>query len=183
VEREHRAWLVLIPSDPPPRSGASSWVEQGPARPSTPTLGSVPAYFWQSRKVWKGLSTTRFFAPQVRRPNRLPVTLRRLFPHKSAGFGYHFWNADVLRYQTCWTWPRPSIDCREHPDHPLLVPTRAQAWEYGMKPRLGRQGDPRPSAAQEPRAIAGAARSATPLGNVGHQRSGSALRCATNWPR
>ena len=64
------------------------------------------------------------------RPPRRPMTLRHLLTHTS-GFGYHFWNADLLRYLDYTG--IPTIDqlkmaCLEIP----LVCDPGDRWEYGI---------------------------------------------------
>lgn len=67
--------------------------------------------------------------PTVRRANGA-VTLRRLLSH-TAGNGYHFWNADVQRYQNVAGLPG-IIECREATLTTPLLFDPGTAWEYGM---------------------------------------------------
>ena len=67
--------------------------------------------------------------PQVR-PANGAVTLRRLLSH-TAGNGYHFWNANVLRYQEAMELPG-IIECREATLTTPLLFDPGTAWEYGM---------------------------------------------------
>lgn len=64
------------------------------------------------------------------RPARTPVTLRSLLSH-TAGYGYHFWNANVMRYQTENELPN-IIECREATLTTPLSFDPGTAWEYGM---------------------------------------------------
>ena len=64
------------------------------------------------------------------RPANTAVTLRRLLSH-TAGNGYHFWNADVLRYQETEGLPG-IIECREATLTTPLLFDPGTSWEYGM---------------------------------------------------
>ena len=67
----------------------------------------------------------------VLRPARTPITLRRLITH-TAGNGYHFWNANVQRYQRVNGLPG-IIECRNVTlSKTPLVFDPGTAWEYGM---------------------------------------------------
>ena len=68
-------------------------------------------------------------APKLR-PANGAVTLRRLLSH-TAGNGYHFWNADVLRYQEVQGLPG-IIECREATLTTPLLFDPGTSWEYGM---------------------------------------------------
>jgi len=59
-----------------------------------------------------------------------PVTLRHLLSH-TAGNGYHFWHADVQRYQKVMGLPG-IIECREATLTTPLMHEPGTAWVYGM---------------------------------------------------
>lgn len=59
-----------------------------------------------------------------------PATLRQLLAH-TAGNGYHFWHADVLRYQEVMGLPG-IIECREATLTTPLVHEPGTDWVYGM---------------------------------------------------
>lgn len=61
---------------------------------------------------------------------RTPVTLRMLMSH-TAGNGYHFWHADVQRYQEVMGLPG-IIECREDTLSTPLIHEPGSAWVYGM---------------------------------------------------
>ena len=60
----------------------------------------------------------------------IPVTLRHLLSH-TAGNGYHFWHADVQRYQEVMGLPG-IIECREATLTTPLLHEPGTAWVYGM---------------------------------------------------
>jgi methyl acetate hydrolase len=64
------------------------------------------------------------------RPAAAPVTLRALMSH-TAGNGYHFWDADVLRYQQGCGLPSV-IECREAALSTPLMFDPGTSWEYGV---------------------------------------------------
>ena len=64
------------------------------------------------------------------RPAVNTITLRRLLSH-TAGYGYHFWDENVRRYQETMGLPG-IIECREATLTTPLVFEPGTSWEYGM---------------------------------------------------
>ncbi|QKZ17607.1 serine hydrolase domain-containing protein [Streptomyces chartreusis] len=77
-------------------------------------------------KVLEGFDTNG--RPRLR-PAATAVTLRNLLSH-TAGYAYHFWNADVKRYQETEGLPG-IIECREATLATPLVFDPGTKWEYG----------------------------------------------------
>ena len=67
--------------------------------------------------------------PRTRAPKRA-ITLRHLLTH-TAGFGYEFWNADVVRYQQVMGLP-PIITCQNASLRLPLHFDPGDRWEYGI---------------------------------------------------
>lgn len=64
------------------------------------------------------------------RPPRRPITLRHLLTHTS-GFGYHFWNTDVLRYLEYAGIPDFGELKKSYLELPLVCDP-GDRWEYGI---------------------------------------------------
>jgi CubicO group peptidase (beta-lactamase class C family) len=64
------------------------------------------------------------------RPARTPITLRRLLTH-TAGYSYHIWNADVVRYMEHANVPS-IITCEMAAIRMPLVFDPGERWEYGI---------------------------------------------------
>ncbi|MFI6094842.1 serine hydrolase domain-containing protein [Lentzea sp. NPDC051213] len=105
--------------------GALQLVEQGRLDLDADLAAVLPAL--AEPKVLTGFDDAG--RPQVR-PAVGAVTLRRLLSH-TAGNGYHFWNADVLRYQEVAGLPG-IIECRDATLTTPLLFDPGTAWEYGM---------------------------------------------------
>jgi methyl acetate hydrolase len=67
--------------------------------------------------------------PRLRQPRR-PITLRHLLTH-TAGFAYHFWNADMLRYHDRTGTPTINSVKRDCLGIPLVCDP-GDRWEYGL---------------------------------------------------
>jgi len=67
--------------------------------------------------------------PRTRAAKRA-ITLRHLLTH-TAGFGYEFWNADVVRYQKVKDLP-PIISCQNATLRLPLLFDPGERWEYGI---------------------------------------------------
>ena len=106
-------------------TAAMQLVEKGKLALDTPASDVVPA-------VGEAVVLEGFDAdgqPRTRAPKRA-ITLRHLLTH-TAGFGYEFWNADVVRYQQIKGLP-PIGSCL---DATLRLPLHfdpGDRWEYGI---------------------------------------------------
>src|SRR5437667_780645 len=106
-------------------TAAMQLVEQGkleldaPASSVLPELGEV--------MVLEGFDENG--QPRTRAPKRA-ITLRHLLTH-TAGFGYEFWNADVVRYQKVKGLP-PIISCQDATLRLPLLFDPGERWEYGI---------------------------------------------------
>ena len=106
-------------------AAAMQLVEQGklslddPASEIIPALGKVG--------VLEGFGEDG--QPRTRSPKR-PITLRHLLTH-TAGFGYEFWNNDVLRYQQGQEVPSVT-SCQDNALQLPLLFDPGERWEYGI---------------------------------------------------
>lgn len=104
---------------------AMQLVEQGrvgldaPLRDYLPELGAA--------QVLDGFSSDG--APGLR-PLRRPITLRHLLTH-TAGFAYHIWNADILRYHDQTGVPTIASGKKACLGSPLVCDP-GERWEYGI---------------------------------------------------
>ena len=106
-------------------TAAMQLVEQGKLSLDEPIGDVLPSL--KSVGVLEGFDADG--QPRTRAPKR-PITLRHLLTH-TAGFGYEFWNADVVRYQQVKGLP-PIISCM---DATLQLPLQfdpGDNWEYGI---------------------------------------------------
>ena len=72
------------------------------------------------------------------RPPRRAVTLRHLLSH-TAGYAYHVWNADILRFHEQEGVPTIKTARKACLGIPLICDP-GEKWEYGYQHRLGRAG-------------------------------------------
>jgi methyl acetate hydrolase len=106
-------------------TAAMQLVEQGKLALDTPASEVVPAL--GEVAVLEGFDAAG--QPSTRAP-RGAITLRHLLTH-TAGFGYEFWNADVVRYQKARGLP-PIISCQNTTLNLPLLFDPGDRWEYGI---------------------------------------------------
>ena len=105
--------------------GALQLVEAGKLDLDAPLGDLLPAL--ERPEVLDGFDA--YGQPRTR-PATSAITLRRLLSH-TAGYGYHFWNANIQRYQETMGLPG-IIECREATLTTPLVFDPGTNWEYGM---------------------------------------------------
>jgi methyl acetate hydrolase len=98
-------------------------IEQGSLELEQPVAGVLPAF--AELQVLEGFEGD---APQLRPPTR-QATTRHLLTH-TAGLGYWFANADVLRYHQITGIPDPTAGRRALFEMPLVADPGTR-WEYG----------------------------------------------------
>ena len=106
-------------------TAAMQLVEQGKLALDRPASDVVPAL--SEVVVLEGFDADG--QPRTRAPKRA-ITLRHLLTH-TAGFGYEFWNADVVRYQQVKDLP-PIISCQNATLQLPLHFDPGDRWEYGI---------------------------------------------------
>lgn len=106
-------------------TAAMQLVEQGKLALDTPASEVVPAL--GEVAVLEGFDADG--QPHTRAPKRA-ITLRHLLTH-TAGFGYEFWNADVVRYQQVKGLP-PIISCQNETLRLPLHFDPGERWYYGI---------------------------------------------------
>jgi methyl acetate hydrolase len=100
-------------------------VEQGRVGLDNPLTDLLPAI--ATVQVLDGFDEDGM--PRLRPPKR-PITLRHLLTH-TAGFGYHIWNANILRYQQQTATPPVGESKFITLQGPLLFDP-GDRWEYGI---------------------------------------------------
>lgn len=98
-------------------------IEQGSLELEAPVAGILPAF--GRLQVLEGFDGD---TPRLRAPTR-PATIRQLLTH-TAGLGYWFANADVLRYHELTGIPDPTTGSRRVFEMPLVADPGTR-WEYG----------------------------------------------------
>lgn len=106
-------------------TAAMQLVEQGKLTLDSPVSTIIPAL--GEVEVLEGFDADG--QPRTRKPRRA-ITLRHLLTH-TAGFGYSFWNADVVRYQQVKGLP-PIISCQNATLQLPLHFDPGERWEYGI---------------------------------------------------
>lgn len=106
-------------------TAAMQLVEQGKLAVDSPVSTIIPAL--GEVEVLEGFDADG--QPRTRKPRRA-ITLRHLLTH-TAGFGYSFWNADVVRYQQVKGLP-PIISCQNATLQLPLHFDPGERWQYGI---------------------------------------------------
>ena len=106
-------------------TAAMQLVEQGILALDSPVSTIIPAL--GEVEVLEGFDADG--QPRTRKPKRA-ITLRHLLTH-TAGFGYSFWNADVVRYQQVKGLP-PIISCQNATLQLPLHFDPGERWQYGI---------------------------------------------------